>query len=674
MLKTATHDKGKRTVVAESNIVITVPADTPVAEINRLHALFPDSNFIAPVASTAKPPTLDDVIVQSAMAAKSLPGKLAEAWTAAGGFEFLAYIAIALVVAYGVERLVRALLLDRLVRGDAERPAAGFREKFGMAVRWTLTRLAGYAVFALVAILVGRSLPLAGEEARMFGRGLVMAILHARLLVLFLRMVVAPLAPKRRLLPFTDEEAHSIYGKGITIALITGLVAVARTALETAAGTGPETHLAHLALAVILGLATIRFFISIRRPLGALIARSATSPHEKGWGARLARNTIWIYVAFVVLDMALKSLGALELLGPEAASGSGASVMLLVIAPLIVAGLRAWADELSPAAKTPLVLGAFALVEGLVIVAIAALLFVAWGVDPFGNTEEPGVARFVPGLMEAAVVIVVGFALWRAVTILLSEKAAKAEEAEKTEAADSHGEMHGAGDRMATILPIVRGAALSLIVLTTAFTALTSLGINVAPLLASAGVLGLAIGFGAQTLVTDIISGLFYLYEDALRVGEFIETDAGGGAVEKISLRSATLRHPRGALITVPFSKMGTIRNNSRDWAVMKFSFRIPADTDVEMVRKLVKKVGEEMAHDPELKGKILAPLKSQGAVGITGRSFDIGCKFTAVPGEQFAIRRKAFAMLQRALREKGVSLAGQDIDFSSLTRPAAGA
>ena len=102
MLKTATHDKGKRTVVAESNIVITVPADTPVAEINRLHALFPDSNFIAPVASTAKPPTLDDVIVQSAMAAKSLPGKLAEAWTAAGGFEFLAYIAIALVVAYGV--------------------------------------------------------------------------------------------------------------------------------------------------------------------------------------------------------------------------------------------------------------------------------------------------------------------------------------------------------------------------------------------------------------------------------------------------------------------------------------------------------------------------------------------------------------------------------------------
>nr|WP_255720478.1 mechanosensitive ion channel family protein [Acuticoccus kalidii] len=226
---------------------------------------------------------------------------------------------------------------------------------------------------------------------------------------------------------------------------------------------------------------------------------------------------------------------------------------------------------------------------------------------------------------------------------------------------------------MDTILPILRGTSLSLIALVTAFTALMALGVNVAPLLASAGVLGLAIGFGAQTLVADIISGLFYLYEDALRVGEYIETDAGGGAVEKISIRSATLRHPRGALITVPFSKMGTIKNNSRDWAVMKFSFRVPADTDVEMVRKLVKKVGEEMAQDLELKDAIIAPLKSQGAIGITGRSFEIGCKFTAVPGQQFGLRRHAFAMLQKALKEKGVTLAGQDIDFSQLagSRPA---
>ena len=84
----------------------------------------------------------------------------------------------------------------------------------------------------------------------------------------------------------------------------------------------------------------------------------------------------------------------------------------------------------------------------------------------------------------------------------------------------------------------------------------------------------------------------------------------------------------------------------------------VPGDTDVEMVRKLVKKVGLQMAEDPDLEGKLLAPLKSQGAVGIEGRNFDIGCKFMARPGEQWAIRRKAFAMLQAALNEKGVELA----------------
>lgn len=88
------------------------------------------------------------------------------------------------------------------------------------------------------------------------------------------------------------------------------------------------------------------------------------------------------------------------------------------------------------------------------------------------------------------------------------------------------------------------------------------------------------------------------------------------------------------------------------------------------MVRKPVKKVGEEMAQNPELAGKIIAPLKSQGAVSITGRSYEIGCKFTAVPGQQFDIRHHAFAKPQRAFKEKGIVLAGEDFDLSQLSQP----
>lgn len=251
-------------------------------------------------------------------------------------------------------------------------------------------------------------------------------------------------------------------------------------------------------------------------------------------------------------------------------------------------------------------------------------------------------------------VLAAGFAVWRAVAAVLATRRAQA-----AGEGESVGEEGGgsSGSRLETILPVLRGFALALVGLTTLFMALTALGVNIAPLLASAGVVGLAIGFGAQRMVADVISGLLYLYEDAFRVGEYIEVSGGKGSVERISIRSVRLRHPRGPVYTIPFSAMGTVQNHSRDWATMKFNFMVSSDTDVEMVRKVVKKVGEQMMVDPDLQGKIIVPLKSQGAVAISGAAFTIGLKFTAKPGEQFAIRRRAFAALQKALKEKGIEL-----------------
>ncbi|MBJ3778517.1 mechanosensitive ion channel family protein [Acuticoccus mangrovi] len=647
-----------------SDIIITVPAGTPADEISRIHAIFPDAGFVAPTAAATAPPSVDDAFAAAVVAARSFPADLANAFAAAGGLTLLAYMAIAVVAGAVAEGVFRLMSPKRSAAAGSD--VARLRDRAPRALRFLVRRLIALAIFTVVAVIVGRLLPFS-DEGRVLGRAVIMAIIFARIIRLFVAVCVAPTAPERRLMGFTDAEAHVVQRAVLPLAIAVAAIGTLRGFVEMAVGTDPSGSLARLVLAVILSIATISFFVAIRRPLGSLIGRSLANNGEASpsWGTRLARRTVTLYIVLVVLDMTVKSLGALGLLGAAAASGAGSTVFLLVLAPLIVAALRIWVGELEEHEKTPAVLAGFALAEGAVIVGIASLLFTAWGIQPFGNSDAEGLAAIVPHIMEAAVIIVVGVAVWRAVLGILGEAHGKKDGDEAAE----HGEMGGAGDRMDTILPILRGAALVLIVLVTAFTALTSLGVNVAPLIASAGVLGLAIGFGAQTLVTDIISGLFYLYEDALRVGEYIETDAGGGAVERISLRSATLRHPRGAVITVPFSKMGTIKNASRDWAVMKFTFRVPADTDVEMVRKLVKKVGEEMAQDPELKDKIIGPLKSQGAVSITGRSYEIGCKFTAVPGQQFAIRRYAFAMLQRALKEKGVPLAGQDVDFSQLAQ-----
>jgi small-conductance mechanosensitive channel len=169
-----------------------------------------------------------------------------------------------------------------------------------------------------------------------------------------------------------------------------------------------------------------------------------------------------------------------------------------------------------------------------------------------------------------------------------------------------------------------------------------------------------------------VISGLFYLLEDAFRSGEYIVTESGKGVVEKISLRSVRLRHHRGPVYTIPFSDIGTVQNHSRDWVKMKFTFQVPSDTDLEMVRKLVKKVGAALEEYPELQGKFLEPLKSQGALAITGCSYSIGCKFTCKPGQQFTIRRYAYAALQKALQEKGVKLYAPQVMLAGAEAPGA--
>jgi small-conductance mechanosensitive channel len=222
------------------------------------------------------------------------------------------------------------------------------------------------------------------------------------------------------------------------------------------------------------------------------------------------------------------------------------------------------------------------------------------------------------------------------------------------------------GSRIATLIPVVRSFLFVTILAISAMTALASLGVNIGPLLAGAGVLGLAIGFGAQTLVKDVITGLFCLLEDAFRKGEYVETDAGKGVVEKISMRSVQLRHHRGPLYTIAFGQMGNVVNHSRDWVKIKFELRVPFDTDLELVRKVIKRVGQEIQDDPELGPKILEPVKSQGVTQVDDSGFVIGVKFITQPGEQFMVRREAYARIKQAFVQNGIEFASRRVTVDS--------
>ena len=221
------------------------------------------------------------------------------------------------------------------------------------------------------------------------------------------------------------------------------------------------------------------------------------------------------------------------------------------------------------------------------------------------------------------------------------------------------GQPPSAASRLHTMLPLVRLALGITIAVLGILTVLSRLGVNIAPLIAGASVIGLAVSFGSQTLVRDIISGIFYLLDDAFRVGEYIQSGTYRGTVESFSLRSVKLRHQNGPLFTVPFGVLGAIQNMSRDWAIEKLTIGVTYDTDIEKARKIIKKVGQELMTDPELAEGILEPLKMQGVQAFGDFAIQLRMKMMTRPGDvQYLARRRALAQIKKAFDANGIKFA----------------
>ncbi|MDJ0683103.1 MAG: mechanosensitive ion channel family protein [Alphaproteobacteria bacterium] len=187
-------------------------------------------------------------------------------------------------------------------------------------------------------------------------------------------------------------------------------------------------------------------------------------------------------------------------------------------------------------------------------------------------------------------------------------------------------------------------------------------GFPVYSIVTGLGVGGIAIGFGAQSLVRDVLSGVFFLIDDAFREGEYIQTGKAKGTVEKISVRSIQLRHHNGPLNTIPFSEIQQVTNLSRDWVIMKLPIRVPFGTDPDRVRRIIKKLGLELLEDPELGPQFLEPLKSQGVLQLDDFGIVIRVKYMTRPGDQFTLRKIVYARIQEAFEKEGIHFAGREV------------
>jgi len=299
--------------------------------------------------------------------------------------------------------------------------------------------------------------------------------------------------------------------------------------------------------------------------------------------------------------------------------------------------------------------------RAVLIAAVLIITFAIWGLDPATLQAGGPAERWIQAAFNVGLTALIGWAIWDFISTLIDIRiAAEQPEVNEDEGGDSEGRL--SASRTATLLPLLRSTAVATIGAVCLFAALSSLGVNVAPLIAGAGILGLAIGFGAQTLVKDIVSGVFFLIDDAFRRGEYIDLGTVKGTVERISVRSLQLRHHLGAVHTIPFGDIAALTNYSRDWVIMKLPLRLTFDTDPQKVKEIIKQIGAEFMEDEVLSDGLLEAPKSQGVTQMEDSAMILRVKFTAIPGKQFTIRRDLLHRIRAAFEEAGIRFASREV------------
>lgn len=523
-----------------------------------------------------------------------------------------------------------------------------------------------------------------------------LAIGLVRLIAVIAGVILSPASRVGRLLPIGDSSVTT--GYRLTV-LATGYIVTALMTIVVVQRLGalPETvAVLKLAAATLLLLSTAAATVRYRREAAAAFFPPLPEGTEPSEGRQVLAAT-WHYLALLYL-VVLWGIMILNIVG-ENTTARGAFLLSFFVLPIWLAIDRAvqWltrqvmrslrledrppdsqptagpeSDGTPQAGAAPpageLLPKVIRLVRRAVFVGVLLWIAGLWGYTIPFVTELSGV------LFDALLVITLALLFWRIVSGWIEMKIVESrpEVAEKRDDVDDEWGDVAAQGRSYTLLPIIRSFIASILVVMVILTILSSLGVDIGPLLAGAGVVGLAVGFGAQKIVSDIFSGVFYLLDDAFRVGEYLTAGGIMGTVERITLRNVMLRHHRGMLQIVPYSQLGTITNYMRGGIIEKFNLDFPYDADIDKIRKIIKKVGQEMVEDPELGKNFIRPLKSQGVREIANSVMTIRVKFTAKPGTQFVIRREAFRRITAAMQARGIQYAHRKVivDLPSAAAP----
>jgi len=589
-----------------------------------------------------------------------------------GRIKGLSLLAIFVVLGFGVEWLFRRAT-GRIRASLDGLPVATVHDRLRIvAVRFAFAvgLVAAFALGSVGAFLALDWPPLLREMVF----GYLLVFLAIRVAVVVGHFLLSPHHEHFRIIPMDTAAARFWYRRFVVFVgwFAFGYVEVgvlSRLGLSLA---GREL----IAYVLGLGLLAIALEAVWRRPVApedsaeapeASTEAPARATHRLGRGAQNALLSIGIVLLWVL--WVLHAMAAFWL------------VLVVTTLPLALGVTRRAVEHLlrppgsSQGGLAPPSVIAISLERGiraLLFIAAAAVLAWGWGIDLMQHltaAEDTLFSRLVHGVLSAIIILLVADVLWHATKTAIDRKLA--EVADPGQPSTDEARRRG---RLRTLLPIFRNIMFVVVIAVAVLMALSSMGVPITPLVAGAGVFGIAVGFGAQTFARDIIACMFYLLDDAFRVGEYIQSGNYKGTVEGFSIRSVRLRHHRGPVYTVPFSLLGAVQNQSRDWVIDKIAIGITYDSDLTLAKKLIKQIGLDLAKDPEYAPLILEPLKMQGVDNLGDFAVQIRAKMMTLPGEQFVIRRAAYAMIKKAFDENGIKFAFPTVQVAGEGEPSTAA
>jgi len=575
---------------------------------------------------------------------RALPGLIWQQLTDNGkvsGWFLLFQLVGLLVVGWLAERVMKQLIgkIDTSVAG-----VQSIAQRIGRVVFRALlglTEIAAFVVAAKLFLAISAS-QLSSDQS--FWQQILLFIVYVKVVLLLVRLIVSPGRPGFRLVPVEDTVAQGIWRWALVMALVLTIPLP-----RIAADFGAESETV-LLIRIIFSTGFIGLLMVLVCRLRHYGAHLIAGDHVEPGSIREAISRCWWVIAVLyILLVWLLAIGKRAATGESSMVPGLGSLILFASIPYIDMGLQRLvanyfdkpvSNEQTAAASAvdepvsdtadksesdqgpdaevidiePAYI-ATALRYGRLLMVLALLtIFVnLWNIDLEAITGRLVGERFAAALFDISLTVFLTWAVWGVIRITFERRLAD-EKSPGDETDDSASDGGGpGGTRMGTVLPLIRIFIQITLIVMAVMLSLSALGVDIGPLIAGAGVIGIAVGFGAQSLVRDIVSGLFFLLDDAFRVGEYVEIGKIRGTVERISVRSFQLRHHKGAIHTIPYGEIAHLTNYSRDWAIMKFELRVPFETDINVLRKIIKKVGVEMMEDPELGPDLLEPLKSQG-------------------------------------------------------------